>query len=44
MTNKPSEQNKILDSILDHIGGTPLVRINRIGKEEGLKCELGIIK
>lgn len=30
----------ILDSILDHIGNTPLVRINRIGKQAGLHCEL----
>ncbi|KAJ3396262.1 hypothetical protein HDV05_003200, partial [Chytridiales sp. JEL 0842] len=34
------DRNRILDSILDHIGGTPLVRINRIGKSEGLECEL----
>ena len=32
---------RILDSILDHIGGTPLVRINKISKSEGLECELG---
>ncbi|ORY42755.1 cystathionine beta-synthase [Rhizoclosmatium globosum] len=31
---------RILDSILDHIGGTPLVRINSISKSEGLQCEL----
>ncbi|KAI9275828.1 cystathionine beta-synthase [Phascolomyces articulosus] len=31
---------KILNNILDNIGQTPLVRINKIGKEEGLKCEL----
>lgn len=31
---------KILNTILDNIGQTPLVRINKIGKEEGLKCEL----
>lgn len=30
----------ILDSILDHIGNTPLVRINTITKEEGIECEL----
>lgn len=34
------DRNRILDSILDHIGGTPMVRINRIGVEEGLECEL----
>lgn len=27
-------------SILDHIGDTPLVKLNRIGKKEGVKCEI----
>ena len=31
---------KILNTVLDNIGQTPLVRINKIGKDEGLKCEL----
>ncbi|KAL0080045.1 cystathionine beta-synthase [Phycomyces blakesleeanus] len=31
---------KICDTILDNIGRTPLVRINKIAKDEGLKCEL----
>ncbi|KAF9135577.1 hypothetical protein BGW39_001903, partial [Mortierella sp. 14UC] len=30
----------ILDTILDHIGNTPLVRVNKIAKSEGLQCEL----
>ncbi|KAF9925657.1 hypothetical protein FBU30_004608 [Linnemannia zychae] len=30
----------ILDTILDHVGNTPLVRINKIAKSEGLQCEL----
>ncbi|KAJ2678684.1 cystathionine beta-synthase, partial [Coemansia spiralis] len=30
----------ILNNILDHIGNTPLVRLNRIAKAEGLQCEL----
>ncbi|RHZ79410.1 hypothetical protein Glove_146g68 [Diversispora epigaea] len=30
----------ILDSILDHIGNTPLVRINKITKAEGIECEI----
>jgi len=30
----------ILDSILQQIGNTPLVRINKIAKEEGLKCQM----
>ncbi|NXA91350.1 CBS synthase, partial [Melanocharis versteri] len=34
------EPLKILPSILDKVGDTPLVRINKIGKHFGLKCEL----
>ncbi|KAF9580767.1 hypothetical protein BGW38_002452 [Lunasporangiospora selenospora] len=30
----------ILDTILDHIGNTPLVRLNKIAKADGLQCEL----
>ncbi|KAJ2714715.1 cystathionine beta-synthase, partial [Coemansia spiralis] len=30
----------VLDSILDHIGNTPLVRLSRIAAAEGLQCEL----
>ena len=29
-----------MDSALDNIGDTPLIRINRIAKEAGLECEL----
>merc|ERR1712032_1433197 len=28
------------DSILEHIGRTPLVRINKITEEEGVECEV----
>jgi len=31
---------KIKDNILDCIGNTPMVRINNIVKDEGIKCEL----
>ena len=31
---------KICDTILDHVGNTPLVRINKIAKDEGIECEL----
>lgn len=31
---------KILPDILKKIGDTPMVRINKIGKKFGLKCEL----
>jgi cystathionine beta-synthase len=30
----------IFSSILDNIGNTPLVQINKIGKKEGIKCQL----
>jgi len=33
-------QPKICDTILDHIGHTPLVRINNITKDEGIECEV----
>ncbi|RHY24396.1 hypothetical protein DYB25_012652 [Aphanomyces astaci] len=31
---------KILNTILDHVGNTPLVRINKIAEKAGLKCDL----
>ena len=37
---KTCERNQILPNILGHIGGTPMVRINRIGVDDGLECEL----
>lgn len=30
----------VLSSALDAVGHTPLVRLDRIAKEEGLKCNL----
>jgi cystathionine beta-synthase len=33
-------QPKICDSVLDMIGRTPLIRLNKIPKDEGLKCEI----
>ncbi|KAJ3216971.1 hypothetical protein HDU67_008700 [Dinochytrium kinnereticum] len=38
--NLHQDKNRIMDSILDNIGGTPMVRLNRVGKDEGLQCEL----
>lgn len=35
---KHQEQSRILENILEHIGGTPMVRINRIAKD--LECEV----
>lgn len=38
---KPTVRNtKIMDTILENIGNTPLVRINKIGKEQGINCQL----
>ncbi|XP_053242797.1 cystathionine beta-synthase-like [Podarcis raffonei] len=34
------KEPKILSSILEKIGHTPLVRVNKISKAHGLKCEL----
>ncbi|KNC99634.1 cystathionine beta-synthase [Spizellomyces punctatus DAOM BR117] len=31
---------RILDNILEHIGGTPMVRLNRVSKDAALECEL----
>ncbi|CAG8757949.1 5162_t:CDS:2, partial [Acaulospora morrowiae] len=33
-------ESPIINSILDHIGNTPLVRINNITKAEGIECEI----
>lgn len=35
-----STEPKICENILDHVGNTPLVRLNRIGKDVGLECEI----
>lgn len=34
------ERPKIMDTILENIGNTPLVRINKITKAEGVQCEV----
>ena len=31
---------KIYDSVVDAIGNTPMIRLNNIAKNEGIKCEL----
>lgn len=35
-----SPRPKIGDTILDFVGDTPMVRINRLAQEAGLECEL----
>jgi hypothetical protein len=32
---------KIYDDVVDMIGNTPVVRLNKIPKDEGVKCEIG---
>lgn len=34
------QKPKIMNSILENIGNTPLVKINKIAQEEGIQCEL----
>lgn len=35
-----NKEPRICDTILDHIGNTPMVRINKLTKTAGVKCEL----
>ncbi|XP_055935370.1 cystathionine beta-synthase-like isoform X1 [Argiope bruennichi] len=37
---KKSPKPKIMDTVLDAIGNTPLIRLNNIPEEFGLKCEM----
>jgi hypothetical protein len=32
--------NHILDNVLDAIGNTPLIRLDKIARAEGLRCNL----
>ena len=38
--NTPHRWHGVLDSALDGMGHTPLIRFGRIAKEEGLQCNL----
>lgn len=38
--NNINPHTQILDNISDAIGHTPLVRLNRVPKNEGVKCEI----
>ena len=33
-------QKKIYDDVLDAIGNTPLVKLNKVGVNEGIHCEI----
>lgn len=35
-----SGRERILDSIYESVGNTPLVRLNRVPKDEGIECEM----
>lgn len=35
-----STPNPIMNTVLENVGRTPLVRLNRIPKEEGVECEI----
>jgi cystathionine beta-synthase len=37
---KMSKPATVLDSVLDAVGNTPLIRLDRIAEHEGLKCNL----
>ncbi|XP_048254534.1 cystathionine beta-synthase-like isoform X3 [Haliotis rufescens] len=40
MHRKCVEKPKIMETILDNIGQTPLVKVNRITKKDNIKCQL----
>lgn len=40
MQTGPCEHKLIFDTALDGVGKTPLVRLDRIAKAHGLKCNL----
>jgi cystathionine beta-synthase len=35
-----AEPKKIYDDVLDAIGNTPMIKINKLGKNDGIECEL----
>ena len=37
-----STEPKICDTILDHVGNTPLVRLNKIPQAEGVEMQLNV--
>ena len=40
LTTAVDRSNSICESILDVIGETPIVRLNRVAAEAGLECEV----
>jgi hypothetical protein len=41
MKNFRIKRKKIYENILETIGNSPMVRINKITEAEGIKCEIG---
>lgn len=39
----PKVSTSILPNVLDMVGNTPLVRLDKIAKREGLECELRML-
>ncbi|RKP01042.1 hypothetical protein CXG81DRAFT_12455 [Caulochytrium protostelioides] len=39
-TSSTDPRHRIYDTVLEHIGNTPMIRLNRIAKAAGLQCEL----
>ncbi|CAF3617228.1 unnamed protein product, partial [Rotaria sp. Silwood2] len=37
---KKSLRQKVYNNVLELIGDTPLVRVNRVGRDAGVKCNL----
>jgi cystathionine beta-synthase len=41
MAAPPAMQKpKIMNSILENVGLTPLIRLNKVHREDGVKCEI----
>lgn len=41
LISKRNKIKKIYDDVVDLIGNTPVVRLNKIPKDEGIQCEIG---
>jgi cystathionine beta-synthase len=39
-SSSPQPHSLLMSSVLDNIGNTPLIRINKVAKKEGVKCEV----
>jgi hypothetical protein len=39
--NKRFPRKKIFNNVVEMIGNSPMVRLNKIPKSEGIQCEIG---